>query len=82
MVTPLVSLQQGNVKKFENSIKIVYIEGENLHIFWKTSMKFFRKDVGYDNVKITKKQGFTLSLSLSLSLSHWKRIFGEKAFSK
>ena len=32
-------------------------------------MKFFRKDVGYDNVKITKKQGFTLSLSLSLSLT-------------
>ena len=32
-VTSLVSLQQANVKKFEKSMKIVNIEGENLHIF-------------------------------------------------
>ena len=29
----LGSLQQGDVKKFEKSMKIVNIEGENLHIF-------------------------------------------------
>ena len=39
----LVSLQHGNVKKSENSMKIVNIEGEKLHIFGTTrgiSMKF------------------------------------------
>ena len=29
----LVSLQQGNVKKSEKLMKIVNIEGENVHIF-------------------------------------------------
>ena len=29
----LVSLQQGNLKKSEKSVKIVNIEGENLNIF-------------------------------------------------
>ena len=33
MLTPLVSLQQGNVKKPEKSMIIVNIEGEKLHIF-------------------------------------------------
>ena len=33
MLTSLLSLQQGNVKKSEKSMKIVNIEGENLHIF-------------------------------------------------
>ena len=32
-VTPLVSLQQGNVKKPKKSMNIVDIESENLHIF-------------------------------------------------
>ena len=32
MMTPLVSLQQGNVKKSKKSMKIVNIEVENLHI--------------------------------------------------
>ena len=39
----LVSLQQGKVKKSENPMKIVNIEGENLYIFWTSwgiSMKF------------------------------------------
>ena len=42
----LVSLQQGNVKKYKKSLKIVNIEGENLHIFGSTSgisMKFSGK---------------------------------------
>ena len=33
MLTSLVSLQQGNVKKSEKSMKIVNIHRENLHIF-------------------------------------------------
>ena len=33
MLTSLVSLQQGNVKKSEKLMKIVNIEGENVHIF-------------------------------------------------
>ena len=33
MLTQLVSLQQRNVKKSEKLMKIVNIEGENLHIF-------------------------------------------------
>ena len=34
MLTSLVSLQQGNVKKSKKSMKIVNIEGENFQIFW------------------------------------------------
>ena len=33
MLMSLVSLQQGKVKKSENPMKIVNIEGENLYIF-------------------------------------------------
>ena len=33
MLTSLVSLQQGNVKKSKKLVKIVNSEGENLHIF-------------------------------------------------
>ena len=43
------------------SIKIANIDRKILHIFWTTrrnSMKFFRKDVPYDNIKIHKKTGF------------------------
>ena len=46
MLTSLVSLQQGNVKKIEKLVKIVNIEGENLHIIWTTwgiSMKFHER---------------------------------------
>ena len=45
MLTSLVSLQQGIVKKPKKLVKIVNIEGENLYIFWtiskvKVSMNF------------------------------------------
>ena len=33
MLSSLVSLQQGNVKKSEKSMKIVNIDGENLYVF-------------------------------------------------
>ena len=33
MLTSLVPLQQGNVKKSETLMKIVNTEGENFHIF-------------------------------------------------
>ena len=36
MLATLVSLQQRNVKKSKKSMKMVNIEGENLHIFWMT----------------------------------------------
>ena len=58
LLTLLVSLQQGNVKKSKKSIKIVNIEGENLQIFWTTwedSMKLSVKSVAYDNNKNNKK---------------------------
>ena len=32
MLTPLISLQQGDVKKSKKLMKAVNIEGENLHI--------------------------------------------------
>ena len=33
MLTPSVSLQQENVRKFEKSMKMANIEGEILHMF-------------------------------------------------
>ena len=60
----LVSLQQGNVKKYKKSLKIVNIEGENLHIFGATSgisMKSSGKAWLMITLKVTKSQGFTLS---------------------
>ena len=56
---------QGNVKWFQKSMKIVNIEGENLHVFgtiWGISMKFSGKMWLMTKVKVTKKQGFTISL--------------------
>ena len=65
-----VSLQQGNVKKSENSMKVVNIEEENLDIFctsWGISMKFSGKMWLMIILKlVTKKQGFTLSLKSTL----------------
>ena len=61
MVTPLVSLQQGNVKKSEKAIKMVNIEGENLRIFWTTwgiSMTFSGEMWLMMILKVTKKQCF------------------------
>ena len=46
-------------------MKIVNIDGENLHIFWTTlgiSMKFSGKMWLMTMLKVRKKQGFTLSL--------------------
>ena len=46
MLTTLVSLKKGNVKNSEKLMKIVNIEGENLHISrttWGSSMKFSGK---------------------------------------
>ena len=46
-------------------MKIINIEGENLHIKdLRNVNEIFRKDVAYDSIKSYKKQGFTLSLSL------------------
>ena len=36
MLPSLVSLQEGNEKKSEKVMKIVNIEGEDLHIVWTT----------------------------------------------
>ena len=33
MLTSLVSLQEGNIKKSEKSVKTINIEGEHLYIF-------------------------------------------------
>ena len=41
MLTPLVSLQQGNVKKSKKLMKIVNIDRENLHIIWTTWEKMW-----------------------------------------
>ena len=60
-----VSLQQGNVEKFEKLIKMVNIEEENLHIFWTSwgiSMKVSGKMWVMRILKVTKKQGSILSL--------------------
>ena len=69
MMTSLVFLQQGNVKKSKTLIKIVNIENENLHIFWTTwgiSMKFSGKTWLMIILKVTKKQGLCLCLSVCL----------------
>ena len=65
MLKSLVSLQQVNAKKPKKSMKIVNAEGENLHIFLnnlRNITEIFRKGVASDNIKIHKKQSFTLSL--------------------
>ena len=55
MLTSLVSLQQGNVKKSKKLLKLLANFAEEiLHIFW----QIFRKDVTYDSIKIHKKSGF------------------------
>ena len=58
-------------------MKIVSIEGESLHIFWTTwgiSMKFSERKWLMIILKVTKKQGFTLSLEsafLEKPQSNW-----------
>ena len=65
MLTLLVSLQQGNVRKSETSMKIVNTERENFHFFWTTwgiSMKSLGKTWLMIILKATRKQGFNLSM--------------------
>ena len=64
-MTSLGSLLQGNVKKSGKLMKVVNIDGENLYIFRTTSgiSKKFSGKVGLTIIlKVTKNQGFTLSL--------------------
>ena len=64
-LTSLVSLQQVNVKKSGKLMKIANIDREILHNFWTTwgiSMKFSGKMRLMIILKVTKSQGFTLSL--------------------
>ena len=65
MLTLFVSLQQENSKQYEKLVKMVNIEGENLCIFWRTwgnSIKFSGKMWLMIILKVTKNQGFILSL--------------------
>ena len=66
----LAVLWQGNGKNPKNVIKIVYVDGENLHIFW-TNWGILIKFSGMMwlmiILKITKKQGFILSLEDTLT---------------
>ena len=52
MLMSLVSLQQGNVKKIEKSVKIVNIEEENLLNNLRNFSEIFRKNVAYDDIMI------------------------------
>ena len=52
MLTSLVSLQQGNVKKIEKSVKIVNIEKENLLNDLRNFSEIFRKNMAYDDIMI------------------------------
>ena len=65
MLTSLVYLQQGNVKKSKKLIKIVNTGEDYLHIFQTTTgifMKLSRKMCLMIILKVTKNHGFTLSL--------------------
>ena len=71
MLTSLVYLQQVSVKNSKKLTKILHINEENLHIFrmnWGISMNFSEKVWFMMILKVTKKQGFTLSLSRKDSL--------------
>ena len=56
---PLVSLQQGNVKKSKKLMKIVNIEDKNLRLLNEMSSfnEISSKDVTNDNIKSHKKPG-------------------------
>ena len=62
MLTSLVSLEQGNAKNSEKSMKIINIEGENLERLDKVSENMSLIII----LKFTKKQVFTLSLENTL----------------
>ena len=54
-----------NSQKFQKLVEIVNIDEENLYIFraiWGISIKFSGKSCLMTMIKVTKKQGFTLSL--------------------
>ena len=62
--------KQGNVRKSKKLMKIVNIDGENLHIFITTdviSMKFSGKMYLMIILQVIKKLGFTLSLEVTFS---------------
>ena len=64
MLTSLVYVQQGNVKKFKKLMKSANIDEESSYLpndLWNFN-ETFRKNVSYDSIKSHKKQGFTLSL--------------------
>ena len=64
MLTSLVYLQRGNVKKFEKFLKMVNIDKQNLHVFRTTSeisMKFSGNMCLMIILKVTKNQVFTSS---------------------
>ena len=61
----LASLWQGNDKNFKKSMKIANVDREILRIFWTTwgiPMKFSGKMWLMITLKLTKNQGFALSL--------------------
>ena len=65
MITPLVSLLQGNVEKSKRSLKTVNIEGKKCSYLLnklRNLNAIFTKNVAYDNTESLKKQCFTLSL--------------------
>ena len=78
MLTTLVYLQQGFVKKSKKLMEIVHMEEENLYIFqttWDISMKFLGKMwlTINDNIKRHEKPGFTLSIENTFLEKQQKR---------
>ena len=58
MLTSLVSLLQGNVKKWEKLMKLVNNDKERLLLNdLRNFNEIFRKDVPYDNIKSHRKPG-------------------------
>ena len=63
MLAPLVSLQQGNVKKSGKCVKVIDTEVENINIFWTTwGISISGKISLIIKLKVTKNQDFTLYL--------------------
>ena len=64
LMTSLISLKQWNVKKLEKLMRVVNMDGENLHIIWTTwgiSIKFSAKMWLMAILKVTKNQGYNIS---------------------
>ena len=59
MLTPLVSLQQGNVKQSEKMMKIVNMKRNFSYLLneLRNFNETFRRDVTYDNIKSHEKPG-------------------------